>query len=65
MLLFIFKLVILLRIIHFLLHIQKKKLKLLVITGLLHILAQIIIFKKRLFFVISRCLAAYFGNFRI
>ena len=43
----------------------RKRLKLLVITGLLHTLAQIIIFKKRLFFVISRCLAAYFGNFRI
>lgn len=44
---------------------SEKKLKLLVITGLLHILAQIIIFMKRLFFVISRCVAAYFGNFRI
>ena len=44
---------------------QEKELKLLVITGFLHILAQIIIFMKRLFFVISRCVAAYFGNFRI
>ena len=43
----------------------EKELKLLVITGLLHILAQIIIFMKRLFFVISRCVAAYFGYFRI
>ena len=42
-----------------------KMLKLLVITGLLHILAQVIIFTKRLFFVISRCVAGYFGNFRI
>ena len=72
MLLFIFKPVILLKILHFylILYIQKKKLILLVIPGLLHILTLIIIFTKRflislliyfVFFVISWCVAAYFG----
>ena len=72
MLLFIFKPVILLKILHFylILDIQKKKLILLVIPGLLHILTLIIIFTKRflislliyfVFFVISWCVAAYFG----
>ena len=72
MLLFIFKPVILLKILHFylILYIQKKKVILLVIPGLLHILTLIIIFTKRflislliyfVFFVISWCVAAYFG----
>ena len=72
MLLFIFKPVILLKILHFylILYIQKKKLILLEIPGLLHILTLIIIFTKRflislliyfVFFVISWCVAAYFG----
>ena len=72
MLLFIFKPVILLKILHFylILYIQKKKVILLVIPGLLHILTLIIIFTKRflislliyfVFFVISWCVVAYFG----
>ena len=72
MLLFIFKPVVLLKILHFYLifYIQKKKVILLVIPGLLHILTLIIIFTKRflislliyfVFFVISWCVAAYFG----
>ena len=72
MILFIFKPVILLKILHFylILYIQKKKVILLVIPGLLHILTLIIIFTKRflinlliyfVFFVISWCVVAYFG----
>ena len=71
-LLFIFKPVVLLKILHFYLifYIQKKREILLVIPGLLHILTLIIIFTKRflislliyfVFFVISWCVAAYFG----
>ena len=72
MLLFIFKPVVLLKILHFYLifYIQKKKVILLVIPGLLHILTLIIIFTKRflislliyfVFFVIAWCVVAYFG----
>ena len=72
MLLFVFKPVILLKILHFylILYIQKKKVILLVIPGLLHILTLIIIFTKRflislliyfVFFVISWCVVAYFS----
>ena len=72
MLLFIFKPVVLLKILNFYLifYIQKKKAILLVTPGLLHILTLIIIFTKRflislliyfVFFVISWCVVAYFG----